>query len=41
MFSWIVCSSLRTPVMASTGQAFTHAVQPMQVSTIEYDMSRG
>src|SRR5262245_14616868 len=41
MFSWITCSSLRLPVIASTGHALTQAVQPMQVSMISYDMPTG
>src|SRR3954464_2734908 len=35
----MMCSALRSPVMASVGQRFTHAVQPMQVSMMRKAMS--
>ena len=31
-----MCSALRSPLIASVGQRFTHAVQPMHVSMIRY-----
>src|SRR6266436_10078296 len=36
----MMCSPLRSPVIASVGQRFTHAVQPMQVSMMRKAMDR-
>src|SRR5256885_12175503 len=36
----MMCSALRSPVMASVGQRFTQAVQPMQVSMMRNAMDR-
>src|SRR2546428_30359 len=34
----MMCNALRSPVIASVGQRFTHAVQPMQVSMMRKAM---